>query len=222
MIRNWPTQSRPREKLINDGVHSLSDAELLAIILRTGTKGKSAVQLAQELLNQFGDLRSLLASGLEEVQSIKGLGPAKFAQIAAINAIAQRSLKEELKTKIAINCSSDATKFLLAKMRDYQREVFACLLLNTCNQLICYEELFSGSINSANVYPREVVKLVLRVNAASIILAHNHPSGNQQPSEADHAITKRLKHALALVEVNVIDHVIIGESAYSMADHGLL
>jgi len=222
MIRNWPTKSRPRERLVNEGAWVLSDAELLAIILRTGTRGKSVVQLAQELLNHFGDLRTLLACELGELQLIKGLGPAKFAQISAVKEIAQRSLKEQLITKLSINGSSDAANFLNVKMRDYQSEVFACLLLNSRNQLIRYEELFTGSINGASVYPREVVKLVLKLNSATVIFAHNHPSGNSQPSNADIQITKRLKYALDLIDVRVLDHIIIGEETYSMAEHGLL
>ena len=222
MIRNWPTKSRPREKLVNEGAKVLSDAELLAIILRTGTRGKSVVQLAQELLNHFGDLRTLLACELGELQLIKGLGPAKFAQISAVKEIAQRCLKEQLITKSAINGSSDAARFLHIKMRDYPSEVFACLLLNSRNQLIRYEELFTGSINGASVYPREVVKLVLKMNSATVIFAHNHPSGNSQPSNADIQITKRLKQALDLIDVTVLDHIIIGEDTYSMAEHGLL
>ncbi len=222
MIRNWPIKSRPRERLVNEGADVLTDAELLAIILRTGTPGKSVVELAQELLNHFGDLRSLLACESTQLQAIKGLGPAKFAQISAINVIAQRSLMEQLVLKPAMNGSKEAAKFLLSKMRDYSKEVFACLLLDTRNQLIRYEELFTGSINGASVYPREVVKLVLKTNAATVIFAHNHPSGKNQPSEADKQITKRLKQALDLIDVRVLDHIIIGEDTFSMAEHGLV
>jgi DNA repair protein RadC len=222
MIRNWPVKSRPRERLINQGADVLTDAELLAIILRTGTQGKSVVQLAQELLNQFGDLRSLLTCESAQLQKIKGLGPAKFAQISAINVLAQRSLKQQLLSKPAMSGSKDAAKFLLSKMRDYKKEVFACLLLDTRNQLICYEELFTGSINGASIYPREVVKLVLKTNAATVIFVHNHPSGNNQPSDADKQITKRLKQALELIDARVLDHIIVGEDTFSMAEHGLI
>jgi DNA repair protein RadC len=222
MIRNWPVKNRPRERLINEGCDVLSDAELLAIILTTGTLGKSAVVLAQELLIQFGDLRSLLACESVQLQKIKGLGPAKFAQISAINEIAQRSLKEQLASKPIMSGSKDAANYLFSKMRDYKNEVFACLLLDTRHQLICYEELFVGSINSASIYPREVVKLVLNTNAAAVIFAHNHPSGNNQPSAADKQITKRLEQALALIDVSVLDHIIVGEDTLSMAEHGLM
>mgnify|MGYP001818122068 CR=1 FL=1 len=222
MIRNWPVKSRPRERLIHEGADVLTDAELLAIILRTGTPGKSVVELAQELLNQFGDLRSLLACESEQLQKTKGLGPVKFAQISAINVIAQRSLKEQLVSKPAMSGSKDAANFLLSKMRDYKNEIFACLLLDTRNQLIRYEELFTGSINGASIYPREVVKLVLKTNAAAVIFAHNHPSGNNNPSEADKQITKRLKQALELIDARVLDHIIVGEDTFSMAEHGLI
>ena len=222
MIRNWPAAIRPREKLINEGAHSLSDAELIAIILHTGTRGKSVVDLAQELLNTFGDIRGLLSCELAELQKINGLGPAKLAQIAAVKTIAQRSLQSELKSQPFLNDPQSAVDFLLTTMRDYQHEVFACLLLNNRNQLIRYIELFSGSISGASVYPREVVKLVLRLNAAAIIFAHNHPSGNCQPSTADKEITRRLKQALDLVDVPVLDHIVVGETTFSMAEHGML
>ncbi len=222
MIRNWPCEYRPRERLINEGINSLSDAEILAIILRTGTQGKSAVQLAQELINQFGSLRGLLACDFNQINSVKGLGLAKYSQIMAVKEIAQRSLKQELSVKPAINSAKHAAQFLLATMRDYRSEVFACLLLNTKNQLICYEEIFSGSVNHASIYPREVVKLVIRRNATSVIFAHNHPSGSCQPSDADISITQRLKQALDLIDVRVLDHVIVGESTFSMAENGMI
>ncbi len=222
MIRNWPENSRPREKLIRDGAHCLSDAELLAIVLRTGIKGKNAVHMAQDLLNTFGSLRKLLRCDIYELTSVKGLGDAKFAQITAIQEIAQRSLQEELSTKAAIKSSQEASKFLMTKMRDNQQEVFACLLLNSCHQLISYQELFVGSINSAAIYPREVVKLVIKNNAAAIIFAHNHPSGSSKPSDADKVITRRLTLALELIDVPVLDHIVIGERPFSMAENKLM
>lgn len=222
MIRNWPSAIRPREKLINEGAQSLSDAELIAIILRTGARGKSVVELAQELLNTFGDIRGLLACELAELQKFKGLGPVKYTQIAAIKAIAHRNLKSELKSQPSLDNPRSAADFLLTTMRDYKHEVFACLLVNNRNQLIRYVELFSGSINGASIYPREVLKLVLRLNAAAIIFAHNHPSGTCYPSVADKDITQRLKEALDLVDVRVLDHIIVGETTFSMAEHGML
>ena len=222
MIKHWPESSQPREKLLKQGAETLTDAELLAIILRTGVQGKNVVQLAQELLNQFDDLGALLACEFAELRTIKGLGPAKLAQIAAVRAIAQRSLKATLKRKLAIHNSDEVRSFLLTKMRGYENEVFACLFLNTKNQLIKYQELFQGSINSASVYPREVVKLALKHNAAAIIFAHNHPSGSHQPSRADKQITRQLKDALDLIDVIVLDHIIIGEGTFSMAERGLI
>lgn len=222
MIQNWPIEGRPREKLIQEGANCLSDAELIAIILRTGTRGKSAVELAQELINRFGDIRGLLACEFKQLQAVKGLGPAKFAQIAAVKTIAQRGLKAQLKSKQALSDPMGAKNFLLSTMRDYQHEVFACLLLNSRNQLIRYDELFTGTIDGANVHPREVVKLVLRVNAAAVIFAHNHPSGDHRPSAADKEITQRLKQALELVDVRVLDHIIVGETPLSMAENGWL
>ncbi len=222
MMRNWPLESRPRERLIHEGADVLTDAELLAIILRTGTAGKDVLELSYELLNRFGDLRSLLACESDQLQAIKGLGPAKYAQIAAISAITQRSLKQQLTSRPVLSGSKDAAKFLLSKMREYQSEVFACLLLDTQNQLIRYEELFTGSINGASVYPREIVKLVLKTNSATVIFAHNHPSGNHQPSKADKLITARLQKALDLIDVRVLDHIIVGERTFSMAEHGLI
>ena len=221
-MQNWPKQNRPREKLIQQGAESLTDAELLAIILRTGTRGKNVIELAQELLNHFGGLRQLLASDFTCLKSTKGLGLAKYSQIAAIKIIAQRNLKQELVTKPSINSAEQARAFLLTTMRDYQSEVFACLLLNSKHQLICYQELFFGSINHASIYPREVVKLALKHNTAAVIFAHNHPSGCNTPSEADKCITSRLKQALELIDVRVLDHVIVGETMYSMAKHGLI
>jgi len=222
MLRHWPEQNRPRERLLSEGARNLSDAEILAIILRTGTQGKSVVQLAQELLNQFGSLRGLLSCDFNQIKSIKGLGLAKYSQIVAVKEIAQRSLKHELCEKPIINSAKLANQFLLTTMRDYHSEVFACLLMNAKNQLIRYEELFAGSVNHASVYPREVVKLVLKYNASSVIFAHNHPSGSHEPSIADKQITFRLKQALDLIDVTVLDHVIVGETTYSMAEHGML
>ena len=222
MIRDWPYDLRPREKLLNEGSNRLSDAELLAIVLGSGTQGKSAVNLAQELINQFGDIRAVITGNYNDLVKIKGMGPAKYAQISAIQAISQRSLKSTLKLGSSLNNPQRVSHFLSATMRDYQHEVFACLLLNTRNQLIRYEELFTGTIDFANIYPREVVKLVLQLNAAKVIFAHNHPSGDCKPSKADKSITALLTKVLALIDVEVIDHIVVGERTYSMAEHGML
>ena len=222
IIRDWPRDQRPREKLINEGANKLSDAELMAIILGSGTRGKSAVNLAQDLINTFGDMRAVLASDYEQLREIKGLGPAKYAQLAAIKTIIQRSLKARLKTEQLLNNPKSATEFLSVAMRDYEHEVFACLFLNARNSLIRYEELFTGSIDGASIYPREVVKLVLQLNASKVIFAHNHPSGDCNPSQVDISVTKQLIKALALIDVQVVDHIIVGEKIFSMAEQGML
>ena len=222
MLTSWPKQSRPREKLIQYGAKSLSDAELLAITLRTGVQGKSAVHLAEQLLQHYESLTDLLNSDFTSLYTIKGMGAAKFAQIAAIREIAERSLEQTLANKSLLNNSSVSGQYLRARMRHYQHEVFACLLLDTRHQLIRYQELFSGSLSGASVYPREVVKCVLAANAAAIIFAHNHPSGDCRPSQADKQLTLRLKQALGLIDVSVLDHIIVGNTVYSMADHQLI
>lgn len=222
MLQKLPKDSRPREKLIKHGPASLSDAELLSVILRTGTKKRDVINLAQDLIEQFGGLAGLLGSEYAEFCTFHGLGQAKYCQIAAIREIARRSLISELESKILLNNTQAASEFLLAAMSSYQKEVFACLLLDIRNQLISYEELFSGSISGASIYPREVVRLVINSNAAAVIFAHNHPSGNIDPSEADIALTGQLKKALALIDVRVLDHIIVGNGTLSMAEKGLI
>ncbi|MEM8844362.1 MAG: DNA repair protein RadC [Pseudomonadota bacterium] len=222
MTQNIPTSCRPREKLINRGASTLTDAELLAIILRTGTKERNVINLAQDLIDQFDGLSGLLNCEFEEIRLIHGLGVAKFCQISAIKEIAKRSLISELQSKSLLDSSETASQFLLTTMSDYKKEVFACLLLDTQNKLLGFEELFSGSINGANIYPREVVKLVLNTNSSAVIFAHNHPSGDTKPSKADIQITKELKQALSLIDVSVLDHIIVGDGTISMAEKGLI
>jgi len=222
-IKNWPAAERPREKLLQQGCQSLSDAELLAIFLRTGIAGKTAVDLARELLQSFGSLRALLTCDLVEFTQHKGLGSAKFAQLQAVVEMSRRHLNETMR-KGDILSDPDATKqFLRAKLRDYNHEVFAALYLDSQHQVIHFEELFQGSIASATVYPREVVKSALKYNAATIIFAHNHPSGIAEPSQADQQITQKLKSALALVDIQVLDHIIVGDNqCTSFAERGLM
>ena len=222
MIQILPVESRPCEKLISLGASTLSDAELLAIILRTGTKGKNVIHLAQHLIDQFGGLSGLLNCEFNDIRQVHGLGSAKFCQISAIKEISKRSLHSELKSKSLLDSSEQASQFLLAAMGDYKKEVFACLLLDTQNKLLRYEELFSGSISGASIYPREVVKLVLNTNSSAVIFAHNHPSGDTKPSEADKQITRQLKKALSLIDVRVLDHIIVGNGTVSMAELGLI
>lgn len=222
-IKNWPKGERPREKLLLKGASSLSDAELLAIFLRTGVKGKSAVELAQYLLQSFGGLRPLLSASKERFCSHLGLGVAKYSQVQAVLEISRRYLEAELIKGDAITSPKAANKFLKMKLRDLPHEVFALLLLDNQNRVIHYEELFRGTIDGASVYPREVVKLVLEHNAAAVILAHNHPSGLAEPSEADEILTKKLQRALESVDIRVLDHLVIGEGKpVSFAARGLI
>ena len=185
-------------------------------------RGQSAVHLADQLLQQFASLAHLINCDFSTIQQVKGIGAAKFAQIAAVRTIAERSLKQSLTNKSLLNNSLASAQYLQGRMRHYQHEVFACLLLDTRHQLIRYQELFSGSLSGASVYPREVVKCVLEANAAAVIFAHNHPSGDCQPSQADKHITQRLKQALALIDVAVLDHIFVGNTVYSMADQELI
>lgn len=222
-ITNWPTDDRPREKLLLKGPAALSDAELLAIFLRTGVTGKSAVDLARELLNKFGSLSQLFAASQEDFCSILGLGPAKYVQLKAVFEMTRRGLQEQL-TSRSILSSPDAVKdFLKLFLHGKQEEVFVAIFLDVQNRVIAVEELFTGTLTQTSVYPREVVKRVLHFNAAAIIFAHNHPSGNTEPSEADKTITDILKRALRLIDVNVLDHFIVAGSAItSFSERGLL
>lgn len=223
-ITDWPDAERPREKLMEKGPQFLSDAELLAIFLRTGIKGKTAVDLARDLLKDFGSLQALLESDFKRFQKSKGLGMAKYAQLQAVLEMAKRHLKESLQRGDALTSPDLTRQFLTAQIRGYQHEVFACLLLDNQHRVIGFQELFRGTIDSASVYPREVVKSALAFNAAAVIFAHNHPSGVAEPSEADRMITQRLKQALNLIDIRVLDHFIIGDgdTAYSFAENGLI
>ncbi|KUJ83925.1 JAB domain-containing protein [Microbulbifer flavimaris] len=222
-ITDWPAAERPREKLLQRGASALSDAELLAIFLRTGLPGLSAVDLARQLLADFGGLRPLLEAGREDFCRGKGLGDAKYVQLQAVLEMARRHLAETLQRSDAL-CSPDAVRdFLAAQLRHRRREVFCCLYLDSQHRVIAFEELFEGTLNAASVYPREVVQAALQRGAAAVILAHNHPSGVSEPSQADLWITERLSQALELVDIKVLDHMIVGEgAALSFAEQGLL
>jgi DNA repair protein RadC len=222
-ITDWPAHERPREKLLNHGVAALSDAELLAIFLRTGVRGKTAVDLARELLTEFNGLRSLLEAEQQQFCKSHGLGPAKFAQLQAVLEMSRRHLQEELRRTDVMANAVTTRSFLTAKLRAYQQEVFACLFLDGRHRVIAFEELFFGSIGVAHVHPREVIKRALAHNAAGVIFAHNHPSGNAEPSEPDKMITQELQAALALIDVRVLDHIIIGDGhSASFLQLGLL
>lgn len=220
-IRDWPAAERPREKLLEQGSGSLSDAELLAIFLRTGVSGKSAVDLARHLLNQFGSLRALLEADLGAFSEQLGLGPAKFAQLQAVLEMGRRHLAERMRQKTALENPQVVRDYLKAMLRHEPHEVFGCLFLNSKHQVLTFEALFRGSIDNTAVHPREVVKRSLANNAAAVILCHNHPSGNSDPSQADRLLTKRLQKALELIDVRVLDHFIVGDGEpLSMAECG--
>lgn len=221
-ITDWPLEERPREKLLAQGAEILTDAELLAIFLRTGTKGISAVDMAHNLLQEHGCLRNLLAADQQRFCQSKGLGQAKYVQLQAVIEMSRRYFDAKLQRGDEITSAAVISDYLKAKLRDYEHEVFACLFLDNRHRVIKYDEMFTGTIDSANVYTREVVKQTLKHNAAALIFAHNHPSGIAEPSEADKQITQRLKEALGLIEVRVLDHFVIGDEVVSFAERGLL
>ena len=220
-IRHWPKDQRPREKLLLKGAGALTDAELLAIFLRTGLPGLSAIGLANQLLDRFGGIGPLLKADQNSFSSAKGLGPAKYCQLQATLELIQRYLKEQLNNGSVFTSPKQVEDYLSVQMRDYQREVFSVLLLDSKQQLLSYHELFQGSVNETSVHPREVVKLALGKNAAAVIVAHNHPSGVAEPSLSDIAINHKLRSALGLIDIPLLDHFIIGRGeTTSLAEQG--
>lgn len=222
-ITDWPLAERPREKLLSRGAEALSDAELLAIFLRTGVRGASAVDLARDLLQRFGGLRPLLEARMTDFCAAHGLGTAKYAQLQAVLEMARRHLLESLQRGEALTSPGASRAYLRSQLRGEPREVFAALFLDNQHRVIVYEPLFFGTIDSAAVHPREVVRRALHHNAAALIVAHNHPSGVAEPSQADRHITHRLRDALALVDIRLLDHVVIGDlDTVSLAERGWL
>lgn len=222
-ITDWPAQERPREKLRLRGPQALSDAELLAILLRTGIRGKTAVDLARELLSEYGSLRNLLQADYQRFCRSPGLGMAKYSQLQAVLEMGKRHLRETLHRGDALSNPDATRRFLIGALRDRSYEVFACLFMDNRHRVICFEEMFRGTIDGASVHPREIVKQALAHNAAAVILAHNHPSGVAEPSHADKALTRRLKDALNLVDIRVLDHFIVGDGqTLSFAETGLI
>lgn len=222
-IAHWPRLERPREKLLSSGAAMLSDAELLAVFLQTGTRGKTALDLARELILHFGGLSRLLAANQQELCAHVGVGMAKAAGFAAMKELFQRQMLEELKCRDVLSSSAATRDYLRTRFRHCQSEIFSCLFLNNQHHVLSLEEMFSGTIDGAAVYPREVVRRCLYHNAAAVIFAHNHPSGVAEPSQADIAITKKLKSALQTIEVRVLDHLVIGDSTVvSLAERDLL
>ena len=223
LLKDLPEEARPREKLLARGAGALSDAELLALLLRTGLPGKNALQMGQELLDQFGGVAGLLHTGADALKSIKGLGPAKRAEIVAVLELARRALTAQLKQQTLFDAPHAVRDYLQLQLGSRPYEVFAVMFLDSQHRLIVLEELFRGTLTQTSVYPREVVVRALALNAASVVLAHNHPSGTAQPSRADEALTQTLKAALGLVDVRVLDHfVVTSTEAVSMAERGLL
>ena len=222
-ITDWPASERPREKLLENGVETLSDAELLAIFLRVGVTGKSAVDLAREMLTTFGSLNGVFQARFQELCAINGIGASKYAQLQAIFEMSRRALAEEMRAQDVFNSASQVKDFLRLKLGNLRQEVFMVLYFNVQNQLITSEIMFTGTLTQTSVYPREVVKHALYHNSASVIFAHNHPSGVAKQSQADEQLTKQLKQALALVDVRVLDHFIVaGNEILSFSEHGLL
>lgn len=222
-ITDWPHDDRPREKVLRKGVEALSDAELVAIFLRTGIKGKSAVDLARETLARFGSLSALLAADVAALTASPGLGAAKYVQLQAVLEIARRALRERLDRGSALSSPQAVRDYLRLKLQDRPHEVFGVVFLDAQNRVLAVEELFRGTLTQTSVYPREVVKRALAHNAAAAIFAHNHPSGVAEPSRSDETLTIALRQALALVDVRVLDHFVIGgEMVMSFAERGLL
>ncbi|RJF99164.1 RadC family protein [Noviherbaspirillum saxi] len=220
-INHWPEDQRPRERLVRHGAQQLSDAELLAVFLRVGVSGKSAVDLGRDMLSHFGSLNGLFSASLSDFSCVHGLGPAKFAQLQAVLELARRSISEDLKAGDVLSSPQAVRQYLQLMLAKKAYESFAVLFLDVKNRLIRAEELFRGSLMHTSVYPREVVKAALSHNAAGVIVAHNHPSGSPEPSAADRMLTKSLQQALGLVDVRVLDHfVVAGSRVYSFAEHG--
>ena len=222
-IRDWPENERPREKLLSCGAAALSEAELLAVFLGSGTRGLSAVDLGRRLLGTAGSLRGLLSLEPSELAALPGMGPAHASKLKAALELASRHLAQALDREDAIRDPEHAGHYFASRLRDHRQEVFACLFLDTRHRRIAFEELFRGSIDGAEVHPREVVRRCLHHNAAAVIFGHNHPSGVAEPSAADRAITLRLRDALTLIDVRVLDHFVVGDGTpVSLAARGWL
>ncbi len=222
-IKEWPELERPREKLLHQGASSLSDAELLAIFLRTGVPGKSAVDISRDLIGQFGNLRGVLTASQERICLMPGLGPVKFSYMQAALELGRRFLGEKIQRQDVMTNPESVNDFLSFHLRDRGREIFAILFLDSRHQVIKYEELFYGTLGSASVHPREVIKQVLHHNAAAIIIAHNHPSGVAEPSQSDADITVKIQKALQLIDVRLLDHIIVGDGEFvSLSNRGII
>lgn len=222
-VRDWPQGERPRERLFALGPQALSEAELLAIFLRTGLPGHSVIDLARGALDRFGSLNGLLSASRQQVQAIRGFGPAKYAQLQAVMELARRALNEEVRRATVLDSPARVREYLQLSLARLPHEVFVALFLDAQNRLIAHDELFRGTLTQTSVYPREVVKHALARNAGAVIFAHNHPSGVAEPSRADEVLTRALREALVLVDVRVLDHIVVaGSASVSFAERGLL
>ena len=222
-IRDWPLDERPREKLLARGAAALTDAELLAILLRSGIPGSSALDLAKDILKNFATLRKLIAADRQKFCAQSGLGLVRFAQMQAALEISRRQLTESLRAGPVLSTPRATQDFLFSQIRDLEHEVFCCIYLDNRHRLIHFAELFRGTIDGASVHPREIVKQALQQNCAAVIVAHNHPSGIAEPSRADELITLKIKEALALVDIRLLDHIVVGDGvAVSLAERGLI
>lgn len=222
-IKNWPETDKPKEKLFKLGANKLSDAELIAVILNTGTKEKNVLTIARELLSHFGNIRQIINSPFASITTQSGIGKHKYILLQAAVELGKRHMNTHLQPGDLFTSPNDVKLFLTTKLRDYSTEVFAAIFLNNRHRLICFEELAHGTINQAAIYPREIIKKALELNASAMILAHNHPSGHCEPSESDKAITIQLKTALGHLDINVLDHFIVGDKmVFSFREHGLI
>ncbi len=222
-IRDWPVTERPRERLLEHGPRILSDGELLAVLFGSGNRGRSAVELARQLIGDFGSLREFLNADAGRCLGQVGIGPARYASLQAALELARRHYGETLRTEGPMSAPDATRAFLLSQLRDRPYEVFCCLHLDSRHRLLAFEELFRGTVDGATIHAREVVRQALAHNATAVIFAHNHPSGVPEPSHADQLVTRRLKELLALVDVRVLDHIIVGDTGcLSFADRGLL
>jgi DNA repair protein RadC len=222
-IKHWPVTERPRERLLGAGPANLSDAEVLAILLGRGVAGLSAVDLARSLLGRFGGIRGVFNASARELQQLRGVGPGRAALLLAARESSRRYFEATLSPGRSIGSPGDSREFLLARLRDRPHEVFCCLFLDNRHRVLAFDELFRGTLDNTTVYPREVVKQALAHNAGAVILAHNHPSGVAEPSEADQLITRRIRSALDLVDIRLLDHFVIGDGlCVSLASRGLL
>ncbi len=228
-LSDWPDADKPRERLLSgtshsgDGARQLADAELLAVLLGHGARGLSAVELARVLLARFGGVRGTLNAHPQELCKVTGMGPAKAARLLAARECGARFVRERLRPGVTIGSPADSREYLLATLRDRPHEVFCCLFMDNRHRVLAFDELFRGTIDAAAVYPREIVKQALARNAAAVILAHNHPSGVAEPSQSDQLITRRIRDALELVDIRLLDHFVIGDNqCVSLASRGML